>query len=154
MKIKNRLLKDRRGLEFRSSFFAIIAIGLVIVAAGIIVTDWSGDYGAGISYDLGEYDNANALKIEAESQKDSISVKSPATGDTDFEGTSLRGVFGLLNNIYKPFRIVFGTGGMIISIIDRFGAPPYIKVALVTLMMMSITFALVTILFKIPRSSA
>ncbi|KKL04705.1 hypothetical protein LCGC14_2613360, partial [marine sediment metagenome] len=73
---------------------------------------------------------------------------------TNFEGTSLRGAFGVLNNIFTPFRVVFGNGGMIDSLIERWGLPDYIGKALLTIMIISITWALIAIFFRRPGGKA
>jgi len=148
---KRNIITDRRGLEFRSAFFALIAMSTVIIAAGVIVGNWSADYNSGVTYGLGEYNNLNEIAGTAEDQRGDISVKSPTPRDTDFEGTSLRGVFGLLNNIYSSFNLVFGDNGMIDSVTSRFGIPNYLSIALITIMVMAITFALIAIFFKLNR---
>jgi len=147
------MFKDKRALEFKSAFFALIALGLIITAVGVIVSGWNGTYSSGLSYDLGEFDEADSVSSEAQSQQQGINVKSTNTGE-NFEGTSIRGVFGILNNIYKPFRIVFGDNGMLDSITERFGMPDYIRQGLVTMMIITITFTLVAILFRLARDSA
>lgn len=146
-------LKDKRGLEFKSAFFAIIAFSMIIVATGVIIAEWSDSYNSGLSYDLGTYDRLDDVSTTSSDQQDKVNIKSTNTGE-NFEDTSIRGVFGILNNIYEPFRIVFGEGGMIDSITDRFGIPNYIRQGIVTLMIISITFTLVAIFFRLPRRSA
>jgi len=146
------IIKDKRGLEFRLAFYATILVSIVIVAVGVHVGEWEDAYDSGLSYDLTEYDNLDSLSTEAESQKDSIAVKSSNTGE-DFEGTSIRGVFGLLNNIYQPFRVVFGNNGMIDKLTERWGIPDYIRQAVVTVMVMAITFGLLAIFYRRPERS-
>ena len=144
---------NKKGLEFKSAFFAIVIMGLLIAAIGVIIGKWNVDYGSGLNYDLDEYNQMDKMSGEAQSQRGNISVRS-TTDVTDFEGTSIKGVFGLLNNIYAPFRIVFGDGGMIDSVTERFGFPDYVRQVLVTLIIMSITFALMAIFFRRPGDSA
>ena len=144
---------NKKGLEFKSAFFAVVIMGLLVAAIGVIIGKWNVDYGSGLSYDLDEYNQMDQMSGEAQSQRGNISVRS-TTDATDFEGTSIKGVFGLLNNIYAPFRIVFGDGGMIDSVTERFGLPDYVRQVLVTLIIMSITFALMAIFFRRPGDTA
>lgn len=144
---------DKRALQFKLAFFALIAASLLIIAIGNWISDWNTTYSSAITYDLNSYNKLNTLSNESESQKDSVVVKSTNTGE-DFEGTSIRGVFGVLNNIYEPFRIVFGSGGMIDSLNNRFGAPDYISLALLNFFIVAITFTLVAIFFRLSRSTA
>lgn len=147
------LMKDKRGLEFRSAFFAVIVMSMAIIAIGVMVDGWNESYNSGLLYDLSEYDELDTISGEAKDQQGKVNIKSTNTGE-EFEGTSIRGVFGILNNIYAPFRIIFGDGGMIDSVTERFGMPDYIRQGLITMMVISITFALVAILFRLPRRSA
>jgi hypothetical protein len=144
---------NKKGLEFKLAFFAIIAMGLIVVSVGVWVDEWNDDYDSGLVYDLDEFDSIDSVSSEAGSQRESVIVKSTNTGE-EFEGTSIRGVFAVLNNIYAPFRIVFGDGGMLDSVTERFGAPDYIRQALVTLMVIGITFALIAVFFRLNRRSA
>jgi len=146
-------IKNKKALIFRNAFFAIIAVSLVITAVGVIISSWNTTYSSGLLYDLDEYNRMEDISAEAGQQQSDINVKSTNTGES-FEGTSIRGVFGILNNIYAPFRIVFGDNGMLDSITERFGMPDYIRQALVTFMIMGITFALVAVLFRLSRVAA
>ena len=149
-----RFVKNKKGLEFKSSFFALAAFSLIIIAVGAIVGEWNNDYNSGIAYDLGGYNKLDSLSTQAEAQQGEISVKSSSAGESgDFEGTSLRGVFGVLNNIYSPFRLVFGNNGMLDDVTERFAIPDYLRRFFVTAMVMAITFTLIAIFFKLPRSS-
>lgn len=144
---------NKKAFEFKSAFFAIIAVGLIITAVGVIVSGWNETYNSGLSYDLEEFNQLGSVSSEAQSQQQGVIIKSTNTGET-FEGTSIRGVFGILNNIYAPFRVVFGDNGMLDSVTERFGLPDYIRQGLVTMMIIAITFTLVAILFRLSRDSA
>jgi len=147
LKDKMKIIKDKRGLEFKLAFFAVITISAIIISLGAWIDEWNVDYSAGLVYDLDEYDKLSELSTEAEKQSGNISVRT-STQDENFEGTSIRAVFGILNNIYAPFRIVFGNDGMIDSLTDRFGIPDYIRQTIVTMMIIAITFALIAIFFR------
>lgn len=146
---------DKKGLVFKNAFFALIALSLVVVATGSWINEWSGDYDSELNYDLSEYNKLDDLSSEAQSQREAISIKSASSDDSiNFEGTAIRGVFGMLNNIYQAFRLVFGNGGMIDSIGERFYVPDYIPLGIITMMIITITFTLAAIFFRLPRGSA
>jgi len=140
---------NKKGLVFRDAFFAIIVASMAIIAIGIWVNDWNTQYSSGLTYDLGEYSELESMSGQASAQKGNVSVKSSFATE-DFEGTSIRGVFGVLNNIYTPFRVVFGDGGMIDSVTERWGLPDYVRQGFITMMIIAITFALVAIFFRKP----
>ena len=143
---------NKKGLVFKNAFFALIAMSMIVIALGIWIAEWNDDYGAGLDNDLGEFNKLSSLSSEAQSQREAIGVKSARSDSSiNFEGTAIRGVFGMLNNIYQSFRLVFGEGGMIDSVTDRFGVPDFIRQGVVTMMIMAITFALAAIFFRLPR---
>lgn len=145
------ILKNKKGFNFSSAFYALLSVSVIVIALGIWVSKWSGDYNSGLNYDLTEYNVLDDLSVESQSQREGLTIKSSSQDDS-FEGTSIRGVFGILNNIYEPFRILFGEGGMLDSLTDRFGVPNYIRQLFVTVIIMAITFSLVIIFFRLPRS--
>ena len=154
--MKNKIfipLKDKRGLEFKLAFFAIIAISVVTIAVGIWVNDWNDTYNSGLTYDLQDYDELDSMSGQAKAQQGNISVKTSFSED-NFEGTSLRGAFGVINNMFAPFRVVFGEGGMIDSVTTRWGMPDYIRQGIITMMIIAITFALVALLFRKTEGTA
>ncbi len=142
---------NKKGFVFRDGFIAIIVVSVVIIAAGVWVNDWNSQYSSGLTYDLQSFDNLDSMSDEATSQEGNLSVKSSfdaGTGATNFEGTSLRGVFSVLNNIFTPFRVVFGSGGMLDSVSERWGLPDYIRQAVIAIMLFFLIFALIAILFR------
>lgn len=151
IKIKHKKM-NKKGLQFKSAFFALTALSLIILSMGNWITQWNGDYNSGLLYDLDDYDKSTELKEISQSQSDNIGVKSSTQGE-DFEGTSIRGVFGILNNIENSFLMVFGKDGMLDSVGERFNIPNYVLFALVTFMIFGITFALVRIFFRLPGRS-
>lgn len=144
---------NKKGLEFKSAFFALILVGIVVTAVGIQIDTWNTDYGSGLDYDLDAYDKSSSVSNTAGEQKEDITVRSSGQGE-QFEDTSIRGAFGVLNNIFTPFRIVFGEGGMIDSITDRWGVPDYIRQGIIAMMVIAITFTLIAIIFRRSTSSA
>ncbi len=148
---------NKKGLVFKDALFAIIFVSVSIIAIGVWIGDWNIQYNSGLTYDLGTYDELRSVSSTAQSQKGNLSVKSAfdaGQGATNFEGTSIRGAFGVLNNIFTPFRVVFGNGGMIDSLTARWGLPDYIGEALLTIMIISLTWALIAIFFRKPGGKA
>lgn len=146
------LLKNKEGLQFKSGLFALVVLSLVIIAVGIWVNQWNQDYDAGLTYDLNKYDVSDDLSTYASGSKTTIAVRSSfdTTGSGDFEGTSLRGAFALINNIFTPFNVVLGEGGLIDSIEDRWGIPNYITIGIVTMMIIAIVFSIIALFFRKP----
>jgi len=144
-------MRNKRAMQFQAAFFSIIAVSVAVIAAGVILADWNITYGSGIAQDLGGFNKLDDISGTAQSQKTGVTVKS-SNADVNFEDSSIRGVYGVISNIYEPFRIVFGDNGMLDSVTERLGLPDYIRQALVTLMIMAITFALVKIIFRLSRT--
>ena len=149
--MKNILMKNKKGLVFRNAFYAIVVVSMAFIAIGIWVSDWNTTYSSGLTYDLGEYDKLDEMSDQASSQRGNVSVKSSFATE-DFEGTSIRGVFGVINNLFAPFNVVFGEGGMLSSIEERWGLPNYIVRGTIAIMLFAITFALIALLFRKPGS--
>jgi len=146
-----KLLKNKKAFELSSAFFALVVVSMIVVALGVWTNEWNTDYSSGLVYDLeGDFDKSSRLSGEAGGQKGNLTVRSSTQG-TDFEGTSIKGIFGVLNNIYSPFRIVFGDNGMLDSLTDRFGIPNYIRQGFVTIMIMAITYTLIMLLFRLSK---
>lgn len=155
--IKNKLKswkKDKRGLEFKLAFFAVITASVVVIAAGVMVSEWNDTYDSGLTYDLENLDKLDEVSDSVQQSQGNVTVKTSFSETTNFEGTSLRGVFRVLNNIFTPFRVVFGEGGMIDSVTDRWGIPNYIRTMVVSMIIAAIIFALVAIFFRKPGGTA
>lgn len=142
---------NRKGLELKSSMFAILIVGVFAVASGIILSGWNNQYNSGLTPDLEGFNKIDIISEQTKTQQGKISTNDPDPG-SDAEANTFRGVYGILANIYEPFRIVFGEGGMIDSVTDRFGIPNYIRQTLVTMMIASLTFAIAAIIFRIGRT--
>lgn len=145
-------IRDKRGLEFKSSIFAIVIISMCTIAIGVWIDDWNTNYDSGLTYDLNDYDKLDEMSDYASSSKGNISVRS-SFDEGSFEGTSLRGAFSIINNIFTPFEVVLGSGGLVDSIQDRWGIPNYIIIGVVTMMVISILFALIALLFRKPGNT-
>ncbi len=145
-----RLIQDKRGFEFKKGLFALIIISMVIYGIGIWVGEWNTKYDSGLTYDLYDYDKLDTLSEYATSTQGDLAAKSSfdTTSGGDFEGTSLRGAFSVVNNIFTPFNVIFGEGGMIDSIEDRWNIPRYILVGFISMMILSIIFAIIALFFR------
>jgi len=144
------IIKNKKGLVFKNALFALIIISMAIIAIGYWVGEWNTKYDSGLTYDLGDYDKMDTLSSYATSSKGNISTQSSfdSTSGQDFEGTSIRGSFSIVNNIFEPFNVLFGKGGMLSSIQDRWNIPSYIMIALISLMVLAIVFALIALFFR------
>jgi len=149
-----KINQDKRGLVFKNAFFAILIVSVSFVALGVWIDEWNTDYSSSITLDFDDYNKLDEVSNEAIGQEGNISVKSSFNKADDFEGTSLRGVFAVLNDLYRPFRVIFGEGGMLDSLTDRWGMPDYIRQTLVTMMIIAITFAIIAIFFRKPGGQA
>ena len=150
LRVKMRgILNNKRGLVFRNAFYAIVIVGMLIYAAGGIITEWSGDYDSGIVYDLNDLDKSGEMSNIVQDNQGSITPQSSESG-TDAESSTFKAVFGIITNIFKPFRLVFGDGGMIDSIGERFNIENYYLSIIVTMMGAAVIFAIIAVIFRIP----
>jgi len=140
-------------LQLKSAFFALIVVGIVVTAVGVIINGWNETYNSGLVSDLGDYDQMSSVSAEAGTQQGKLSPNDPDPG-TDAESSTFRGVYGVISNIYAPFRVVFGNNGMIDSVTERFGLPDYLRQGIVTMIVIAFTFTLVAIIFRLARGSA
>lgn len=141
-------LKDKRGLIFKNAFFAVLIVSAAVLATITWIDQWNTDYGTSITTDLDEFDSLNETSVESTRQQGNISVKSSFSKEDDFEGSTLRGVFAVINDIYRPFRVVFGEGGWVDDLTDRWGIPDYVRRMVISMMIFAITFAIIAILFR------
>jgi len=151
------MMKNKKGLQFKSALISLLVVSMCIIAIGLWIGDWDSQYNSGLTYDLDDYDKLDEVGAYASSTQGNISVKSSfeaGSGATNFEGTSLRGAFGIINNIFSAFDVVLGEGGMIDSIEDRWGIPNYITLGIVSIMILAIVFAIIALFFRRATSSA
>ena len=146
---------NKKGLNFKLGIFAIFIVSATVIALGVMVRSWNETYDSGLNYDLGNLNEMNEMSSQVQAQQGNVTIESSFDqGLTNFEGTSLRGVFGIINKIFAPFRVVFGDGGMVDVVIGRFGIPDYIRQLVIVLMIVAITFALVALFFRKPGGDA
>ncbi len=147
------LIKDKKGLMLKNLFFAIVFISMSILAIQAWTSDWSTKYNSGINSELEKYEKMDYMTDQANRMSGNMSGQDPGTSG-DFEGTILRSVFGIINNIFKPIEIVFGKNGWINSVATELGLPSYVSQGIITLIIFSLIFSIIAILFKLTRSSA
>jgi hypothetical protein len=142
-------------MELKAFFFAIIIFGMVVVAASISVDQWGATevYDSGVTSDLQEYHNTEEVSAYAEEFEGQISTQDPDPG-TDYEAQTFRGAYGIMGEVFRPFRLVFGRTGMVGSIADRFGIPHYITLAIISMMVFALITTLIAIIFRLSRTNA
>jgi len=148
-----RMIRDRRGLEFKSSLFAIVAVSMLVIAFGVIISTQADFYSTDAVSEVGGYDKLTEISGEVGSYEDDLTPEDPEAGD-DSEATTFRGVYGIITGIFGTFDIVLGSGGMIDSLRVQFGLSEYIVQGLFAIITIAIAFSLVAIIFRLSRRSA
>ena len=146
-------MKNKKGMQFKNAFFSLVVVSMMVVAIGIIISGWSGQYRSGISSDFGVFDVSDDLSQQTLEHKGKLGSGDPDPGE-DSETSTYRGVYGIMANIYSTFNLAFGEDGMIDSVTKRYGLPDYIRQGIVTLIMAAIAFSLIAVVFRLTRSAA
>ena len=142
----NMIQMNKKGLQLKSAFFAIIVLSLMIIAVGEIIGSWGDQYDSGITYDLEEdFNKLDEVSGEATSAKDTFSSDDPDAGSGDFESKTFRAGYGFLGRIFKPFVVVFN---MLDSVNERFGLPNYVIQAIISMMIFAIVMTIIAIVFR------
>ena len=141
------IIKNKKGVQLNLALYALVVVSVAVLAIGAMITQWNTDYSSGLTYDLTDFDKLDEAAGTAETQRGNISSQSSTQDDSNFEGTTLRAVFGIVNTIFTPFNVVLGNDGMLASLTDRWGMPDYIRQGMVTMMIFALTFAIITIFF-------
>lgn len=144
---------NKKGFEFKSGMFAIVAIALLVTAFATIISQQSDKYNSGATSELDNYNKLSEISGTAESYEGSLTPEDPEPGQ-DPESNTFRGVYGIITGIFSAFNVVTGEGGMIDSVITQFGIPSYVRQGVVTLIFVAITFSLVAVIFRLSRGSA
>lgn len=151
MELKRLKIMNKKGFEFKSAFYAIIIMSMVLIAVGVIVGNWGEQYNSGINYDLEEYNQLDSISSEAQYQEGQITPQDSDIGTGDFEGRIFRGGYGILGNIFSPFRSIFN---MLESIETKFGLPSYVMEGVITMMFFALITAIIAVIFRLNRSNA
>lgn len=140
---------NKKGVQIKAAFFAIVAVSLVVLAVGTNIGEWSVPYSSNLTYDLNEYSDLRGFSDEAQNQRNQTTPTDADPGTGDLEGKLLRGGYGIIGNVFRSFKVVFA---MFDSIEKRFGLPSYLIEGLLTLMTFSLVFAIATVLFRLGRN--
>ena len=143
---------NRKGLQFRNAFFALLVIGMVVTAFGVIINEWNTYYQAGLTYNLGSLDRSSEVSTTVEGYQTKVSPTSPEIG-SDYQSNTLVASYGVITNLMTPFSVVFGDNGMLDAIASLVGLPDYIVKTIVTMMILAVVFALVAIIFRLWRTT-
>lgn len=131
-------------MEFKLTFYAVIVIGMMITAVGVIINDMGVEYGSGVTSDLGIYDKVGEATDYIEGYQGNINPQS-GEANTDPEQITYRGAYGIIAGIFKPFTML---SSMLDSLFERFGIPNYVKQGLLSMMIAAVVFTLVAIIFR------
>lgn len=141
---------NKKGFGISTTFYSIVIIGVILVAVGYWVTEWSSFYGAGVTYDLGGYNRNDNLTLIVQQYESRLSPDNANPG-TDFEATTYTGAFGIISTLFNAFDVAFGNDGLIVSAGNQFGIPSYITQALILMFAVSLVMGIVAIVFRIGR---
>jgi len=134
-------------MEFKGTIFAIIAVSMVIIAASVAVDQLGDAYNSGITSDLGKFNKLDSATDEVGDMQGRM-VQQSGEASSDYEQETFRSGYGILTNIFKPLRLVFGEDGMIDSVIERFGLPDYIWNGWIAMISIAITTTIIAIVFR------
>jgi len=148
-----KLKMNKKAMQFKNAFFSLIIVSMAVIAIGVIISSWSGQYNSDISSDFGVFDVSDTLSNQTLEHKGKLGSGDPDPGE-DSETSTYRGVYGIMANIYTTFNLAFGEEGMIDTITKRYGLPDYIRQGIVTFIMAGIAFSLIAVVFRLTRSSA
>ncbi len=144
---------NKKGLEFKAGFFAIVAISMAVLAYATIIDQQAIKYDTLAISEVGQYDNLDEVSGTAEGYESSLTPEDPEPGE-DAETGTFRGVYGIITGLFSAFNLVTGSGGMIDSAITQLGLPTYVRQGIVTLMFIAIAFSLVAVIFRLSRGTA
>lgn len=134
-------------MEFKSTTFAIIIIGMMITSIGLILAEWNYAYNSGITSDLEELSRLSEASSEARTQQGKINPQS-GEASSDFETGTYKGVYGIVTGMYASLRMIYGDNGMIDSVMKRYGIPSFIWQGIIAMIIVAITMTLVAIIFR------
>ena len=144
---------NKKGFEFKSFFFAIIALGMLIVATGVHLASWNTAYDANLTVNLDEFNRMNSITSQVESQQGSLSIDD-TDPTSDAEANTYKGAFAVVSGLPSSVKLVYS---MIFSATERIGlsesASNYVAQGIVTMIALAVIFAIIAIIFRVPRST-
>lgn len=147
------MIKDKKGFEFKSTFFALVAVGIIIMAIGTTIGSWGAHYNSGITYDLGDYNENDQLSSYVGGYAGNVTPNSPNNLGDNVETSTYKGVYGIITNIFKPFNLFLGEGGVLDKISERIGLPDYLKEGIIIMALAAMVFSIIAIIFRQLRES-
>lgn len=151
--MKNITKMNKKGMEFKSGLFAIVAVSIIVIAFGTIITEQTSVYGSGATSGLSSYDQLDNISETSGNYRSKISPNDEDPS-SDAESNTFRGVYGIMANIFQTFDIVLGDDGMLDDLTVQFGLPSYVRQGVITFIMIAITFSLIAVIFRLARRSA
>lgn len=149
-----RLMKmNKKGLEFKAGMFAIVAVSMLVLAFGVIISRQADRYGTSAVSEIGAYDKLSEISGTAEGYESSLTPEDPQPGD-DPETSTFSGVYGIITGVFGAIDIVVGDDGMIDSLIVQFGLPTWVRQGIISMIFIAVAFSIVAVIFRLSRSSA
>ncbi len=145
---------NKRGFEFKSALFSIIAISIVVIAFGVIISEQSDFYNTGVVSELGQYDTLDNVSEISGQYRNRLTPSGNNDPTEDAETDTFRGVYGIITGMFGVFDLVLGDGGMLDNVITQFGLPSYVRQGVITFLLVALTFSLVAVIFRLARRSA
>lgn len=144
---------NKRGFEFKAFFFAIIALGMLIVASGVQLASWNTAYSSNLTVDLDEFNQMSTITSQVESQQGSLSIDD-SDPTSDAEANTYRGAFAVVANLPASVKLVYS---MIFSATKKLGfsesSSNYVAQGIITMIAIAVVFAIIAIIFRVPRSN-
>lgn len=144
---------NKRGFEFKSFFFAIILLGMLVIASGVHLATWNSVYNSNLNIDLSEFNKMNNITSQIESQQGSLSIDD-SDQSSDAETNTYRGAFAIIANLPASVKIVYS---MIFAATRKLGlsetSSNYVAQGIITMIAIAVVMAIIAIIFRVPRSN-
>lgn len=144
---------NKKGLEFKSTLFSIVAISLMVIAFGVIINQQESFYDSNATSELEAYNKLDEISDTSGSYRNRLTESDSDPGQ-DAEANTFRGVYGILAGIFGSFDIILGSDGILDNLVTQFGLPSYVRQGLISFLLISIAFSLIAIIFRLSRRSA
>ena len=142
---------NKRGADLKSAFFSVISFSLIVISIMLLTNGLNSHYRTNDDINISQYERLDDISSTATQQQGRISPDDPDPGQ-DAESSTFRAVFGILTNVFAPFNTVFGSDGILEVVRERFGLPAYVVQGIVAMMIISLIFTLIFIIFRLGKS--
>jgi len=136
-------------MQIDKYLIAILVFGILIVGANLVINDIQTSYNTTITDDDFSTINAQANKILNDSYTISESAKDKTFGGEVTEVTAWE---SMLTGAYSAISLVSGSfilvGDVLNSVARKVGIPPIFIAAAITLMVISVIFGLIYLIFR------